>query len=273
MGSAGMMNDTCDLLVRNSALESIASNLVETGHWEVHTPGPEELVPTSPLDKTDADLVLRRTEIKHQSEYQYLSLWSETTYRITVDSCPVVEVPNIYPWYKILIEEKWHPAIDRGGWWYGPHLHPNTKVTNLPECATQPTIFSKWLPRRKSASNNYPVYVPSLPAYIDALIYHATHYKRSKSGLASISSWQIDNLTRYLYLELPHQQLPLLIELEEDLFMEDYLRRYRRKPRFVYRVAPGSENELEATRVNDWDPTSFPDWCGTMEWLKSRTQV
>jgi hypothetical protein len=69
-----------------------------------------------------------------------------------------------------------------------------------------------------------------------------------------LASWIIRNLTRYLYLELPHQQLPLLIELEEDEYMEEYLRDYKRKPRFVYREGRG-------TQVQEWDPTSYPDWC------------
>jgi hypothetical protein len=114
--------------------------------------------------------------------------------------------------------------------------------------------FSERLPRGKSPSNDYPVLVPSLPAYLDALIFHATHYKQSKQNFALLASWIIRNLTRYLYLELPHQQLPLLMELEEDEYMEEYLRDFKRKPCFVYQRGLG-------TRVQEWDPTSYPDWC------------
>lgn len=114
--------------------------------------------------------MLQKTKVEHESEYQYLSLWSETTYRISVDDCPIVEVPDVYPWHHILVEEKWHPALDReNGWWFGPRLHPDTKVPNLPERATQHTIFSEGLPRGKGPSNNYPIFVPSLPMYLDAL--------------------------------------------------------------------------------------------------------
>lgn len=148
MGSAGMMISSCDLLVRKSALESVASNLVETGHWEFHNPGPQIPGEPFPSVECDADLVLRRTEIKHESEYQYLNLWSETMYRISVDNCSVVEVLDVYPWHHILVEEKWHPDIDReDGWWFGPRLHPDTKVPNLPERVKPHIIFSKRLPR------------------------------------------------------------------------------------------------------------------------------
>lgn len=264
MGSAGTMTSSCDLIVRDSALESIASKIVETGNWEFHNPGPH--IPGKPIPSVecDADRVLRRTEIKHGSEYQYLNLWSEIVYRINVDTCPVVEVPDVYPWHHVLVEAKWHPAIEREDeWWFGPRLCPDTKLPNLPERATLNTIFSKGLPRGKGASNKCSVLVPSLPVYLDALIYQVTHYKQSKPGLASIASWQIRNLTRYLYLELPHQQLPLLIELEEYGFMEDYLQGYKRKPFYVYRRLPGSN--LESIQVKEWDPNSYPDWCKTLK--------
>jgi hypothetical protein len=114
--------------------------------------------------------------------------------------------------------------------------------------------FSAHLPRGKSPSNAHPILVPSLPAYLDALVFHETHYKKSKPGFKLLASWIMRNLTRYLYLELPHQQLPLLMELEEDEYMEEYLRGYKRKPFFVYRGGLG-------TRVREWDPDSYPDWC------------
>ena len=262
MGSAGTMMSGCDMLVLNDEVKSIAADLVKTGHWDFFDPGPHDPVKIPPLTECDADLVLQRTNIEQESGYEYLSLWSETTYHIKVDECPTVEVPDTYPWQNILVEEKWHPALDREDeWWFGPLLHPDTKVTNLPERARAPTILFKGLTRGKSLSNNHPILVPTLPTYLDALIYHKTQYRHSNPGLASIASiasWQIRNLTRYLYLELPHQQMPLLIELEAYEYMENYLRNFKRKPFFVYQTTPGTP--FEATPVKEWDPTSYPDW-------------
>ena len=265
MGSAGLLTIGCDILTRDGLLEIIASDIVSTGHWDFHDPGPQTPNEPYPCDTCDADLVLRRTDVEDENEYHYLSLWSETTYRIKVDECQLIEVPDMYPWQKILVEEKWHPALHReDGWWFGPRLHPASKAAaNLPEHTKAPTLFSETLPRGKSLSSKHAVYVPSLPTYLDALIYHRNQYKHSKPGLTLTSGCQIDNLTRYLYLELPCQQLPLLIELEEDKYMEGYLRTHKRKPRFVYRRTP--EGQFEATRVKEWDPTSYPDWCGALK--------
>jgi hypothetical protein len=47
--------------------------------------------------------------------------------------------------------------------------------------------------------------------------------------------------------------------MEEYEFMESYLKRFVRKPRFVYRV--DEKGEFEATRVREWDPESYPAWC------------
>ena len=68
---------------------------------------------------------------------------------------------------------------------------------------------------------------------MDALVYHTTRYRKSKNGTAVHAAWIVKNLVRYLYLELPHQQLPLLMEMD---------------------------GEFEAQQIRSWDPSSFPDW-------------
>ncbi|KAH6616793.1 hypothetical protein C7974DRAFT_442602 [Boeremia exigua] len=253
MGSAGALSRICDLLIKNSGLQSIGKALIQSGHWK--KANPKEQLGLHEVPESEADIFLQRTKVEDENEYEYLCLWSETTYHINVDTCPFVEVPDFYPWFVVLIEEKWHPAIGReDGWWYGPRLCSETKLRNLSEGAVAARTFSERFPRGKSPSNNHPILVPSLPAYLDALVFQATHYRESKQELALFASWIIRNLVRYLYLELPHQQLPLLIELEEDDYMEEYLRDYKRKPFFVYQEGVG-------TQVHKWDPASYPDWC------------
>ncbi|KAL1606301.1 hypothetical protein SLS60_003703 [Paraconiothyrium brasiliense] len=243
---------------------SIAAELIETNHWERVTAGLSPYSHTQPDSADDADVIVRKTTVDHDSKYtdfelNLLCLWSEATYRIHVDNCPTIEVPDFYVVNNVLIEEDWHPAAQRtDDFWYGPCPHLGSKIQNIPKWLTPRPLFVKGYPRGKSSSNNTPIFVPTLPTYLDALIYHATQYKESRRGLSSESSWQIRNLTRYLYLELPHQQLPPLIELEEDRFMEEYLRTYVRKPYFAYHNVPGLG--FTGTRVREWDPTSFPDY-------------
>ncbi|KAF2442007.1 hypothetical protein P171DRAFT_327385, partial [Karstenula rhodostoma CBS 690.94] len=263
MGSTGMCSRTCDMLIRDYQLESIAAKLVETNRWERIDLGLSPVSYTVPHSANDAEVILRKTTVDHDSMYtgfelNMLCLWSEATYRIQVDDCPTIEVPDFHCANNVLMEEKWHPATERTNVsWYGPCPYENSTIQNIPEWRTRQPLFTKGYPRGKSPSHNTPIFVPSLPNYLDALIYHVTHYKESRRGLSSESSWQIRNLTRYLYLELSHQQLPLLIELEEYEFMEEYLRAFVRKPRFVYNNVPGLG--FVATRIREWDLPISPD--------------
>lgn len=263
MGSAGCLTLIYELLIKDSALQSISTALVQSGHWlRTSPPSQPSLSVHDELRKLKyADFSLERTKIEDENEYAYLCLWSESTYHINVDECPFIEVPDFYPWYNVLIEEKWHPCLgtDReDGWWYGPQLIASTNQPNVPERAVAPQTFHPRLPRGKSPSNPHLIFVPSLPAYMDALVYHTTRYRQSKEGLALHSAWIVKNLVRYLYLELPHQQLPLLMEMEEDGYMEEYFKDYKTKPFFVYGIAEGV---FESKQVRLWDPSSYPEWC------------
>ena len=101
---------------------------------------------------------------------------------------------------------------------------------------------------------------------MDALVYHTTRYWKSKNGMALDSACIVSNLVRYLYLELPHQQLPQLMELEEDGYMEEYFKDYKRKPFLVYRIVEGV---FESQQVKLWDPSSYPEWCVAKVWPPS----
>jgi hypothetical protein len=114
------------MLVRDSAVESIALDLIKTGHWELEDSNSHgfkkhqathDLKEAYPTVACDTEIDLQRIDITHDSEYRYLTLWPEKLYHINVDECPTVEVPDVYPWHTTLIEEKWHPAVDRESGW------------------------------------------------------------------------------------------------------------------------------------------------------------
>lgn len=47
-------------------------------------------------------------------------------------------------------------------------------------------------------------------------MYHKTHYANSKRVLASVANLQINNLTKDLFLELPHQMNPLVFQVDAE---------------------------------------------------------
>lgn len=265
MGSAGNLTNTCDILIRDNSIDRIATSLISTNHWVLYEPGADEVDSWCAGAEFEADIVLIRHTYTNENEFLFLCLWTESTYHINVDNVDKVEVPDVYPWQIILIESAWHPALHRtDGWWFGPHLNPDVYSAHphLPITAAAPRIITHGLPQGRSAGHTQKIFVPSLCPYLDALVYHKRYYQKSKPGLAVESGLQISNLTRYLYLELEGQRNALLMMMEEDEFMETYLKGYKRKPFFVYGTKEqDGKNVLLSKRVQKWDPNSYPDWC------------
>jgi hypothetical protein len=234
MGSNVILPSACDLLIRDDEIDSVTSALIRSGHWNLQISEPQDFWTQHYSIHRDADVLLQTTANPLHWEYSHLRLYSESSYRLSVDTSPLIHVPDVYPWKTMLIEEDWHPANNRtDDYWYGPHVHPTSKL-NYPEGAALPTAFPPGLPRGISPIKTNGVYIPTLSRYLDSLIYHKTQYRDTKRGLSMQATWLIENLVRYLFLELSHQRLPLLAELKEGEYMDAYLERYIRKPFYVY---------------------------------------
>jgi len=105
MGSAGTMTDVCEIFIRNNTLKTVALDLLATERWEVNERDPEDIFGNDPVSNCDADIVLRKTSTENEDEIRYLALWSDTAYHMDIDSCITTEVPDVYCWQPILVEE------------------------------------------------------------------------------------------------------------------------------------------------------------------------
>ncbi|KAH8706079.1 hypothetical protein GQ44DRAFT_732175 [Phaeosphaeriaceae sp. PMI808] len=120
MGARGFADyPSMDVLLRNGQLHSITSDMVRTGHWkDFDAQGLEAMelqdIPMcgNSAELRGADVVLERTNHDTLQIY-YIRFWSEETYRISIDSCQLIEVPDVYAWRPYLMEEEYHPAISR----------------------------------------------------------------------------------------------------------------------------------------------------------------
>lgn len=265
MGCAAGADEGFDLLIRDSQLSTIATELRATGLWALFDPASEvEDYRSNPLKDdhgrellvkscNDADVALEYTGTL-EVQFNYLRLWSDTTYKMMVDDEDhFIEVPELNPWNVVLVEEEMHPAISRhDGWWYGPAILSNQD--HHPK-----HIFSTVWPRAKGPVITMPLLIPKVIVYLDTLVCQEKNYRISKPGLASVAQWQIGNLVRYLYLDLPHQKHALLFQLgwEAENYMESYLGRYKRKPFYVM----SSSNSIEGrpVLVKKEDPESYPE--------------
>ncbi|OBT77207.1 hypothetical protein VF21_04026 [Pseudogymnoascus sp. 05NY08] len=263
MGCASSVDECFDIVLRKSQVPSIVTDLVETGYWttvDCHTEYGQILESEADWKVTEdgqhvkflrylseADIVLKWIGIEAIG-FGYMAIWTDETFHIDVDDCELVEVPELHAWSPFLVEKEFHPSLHReDDWFYGPKT--------LDDAGDDYRIFSTIFHRAKGARNTTPINVLSIPAYLDVLVYQKTHYETSKPELASIADWQIRNLTRYLYLELPHQREPLLfkVEAETENFLLPYLAKWKRKPHYV------STRSGRVVLANIWDPASYPE--------------
>ncbi|OBT89770.1 hypothetical protein VE02_01374 [Pseudogymnoascus sp. 03VT05] len=275
MGCSSSVEGCFDIVLRKSQVPSIATDLVETGYWAIvncHTEFGQTL--ESDADWTvsgdgehvgflrylcEADMVLRWVGAEAIG-FDYMAVWTDDSFHINVDDCELVEVPELHAWSPFLVEKEFHSSLHRDdGWFFGPNT--------LDDVSNSYPIFSTIFHRAKGARNVSSINILSIPAYLDALVYQSTNYKTSKHELASTADWQIRNLTRYLFLELPHQRDSILFQVkaETENFLLPYLARWKRKPHYVTSRSRG------LVLVNDWDPDSYPEdtfppvvWKGRM---------
>lgn len=226
MGCSSCVDAGFDLVLRARQLPAIVTSLVESGYWTTFD-GPKALevfksdAAWQYLENLEDRKILKylceavavlKWEGIEGIEFSYMRLWTDEIYHIDVDASPLVEVPELYPWNPFLVEKEFHPAFRRDdGWFCGPPTLDDRTSNDGAD-----GIFSTLYQRAKGAQNTTPVHVLSIPAYMDALVYHKTHYVTSKPRLASTADWQINSLTKNLFLELPHQINQLFFQVEAE---------------------------------------------------------
>jgi hypothetical protein len=270
MGCAGCVDEGFDMVFRTNQIKEIAVDLVKTGHWEVFDAVMErekfEGSNYDPLTHGDmvlfalcseADTVLKNVDLENLG-FSYLRLWSEKTYMFSIDASSLVRVPGLFAKNSCLVEEEHHPASQRqDGWWYGPALIPNAESRGPDE-----------VPDENLSTGNpiglHSFFVPKIPADLDALVAQKTQYLSAKPQLCSIASWQVRNLARYLFLELPHQKDAILFQVEAntEIYLQSFLDHYRRKPFYVL------DADGKPMLVSQWDPKTYPGYL-TLAWKQS----
>lgn len=166
---------------------------------------------------SDIDIVLQCLD--HSVPWDYLRLVPEDLYFLSVDG-PTVEVPDLMDGHSFLIESEYHP--DKKNFRYGPYsLSPLD--TRIPPSH-----------RPRATGSKFPIMIPTIQAYLNALFDQSREYKGCKGlrrAICTAAVWNIRNFIRYLFLELPHQRALILSRLDRrnQGAMEDNLDRYRRK--------------------------------------------
>ncbi|KAG0133732.1 hypothetical protein HOY82DRAFT_251854 [Tuber indicum] len=137
-----------DILVRTSQAASICQALSQTGEWlEVDQSSIPGLVRLA--ERAERRSIRR---FKRHDDQWYISLCSEDTYRLAIDT-EKVQVPHPINFNSVLMEPEFRPnPADRR---FKPYL------------ITDKNIEFVWAP---GGSVSFPVFVPSIPEYVDSCL-------------------------------------------------------------------------------------------------------
>ncbi|KAL3689378.1 hypothetical protein R1sor_015687 [Riccia sorocarpa] len=204
-----------DLLIKDSQLDDIIAKFLATGLYE----RVEQDIKYRLRDPYVMQVPRLRRIDQHPFRYVPLNLWSESIYMLPVTS-PLVEVPAPMGLIINLVEDRFD-------------LIPGGRSISYE------TVLARGLPivpnkLALSAEFKVPVYIPSIPPFIDALLDKIRH---PKTMGGSLPPYHLSNFIRYLHLEKPSQRQKLIPELakrnREDMVIK--LNKYKRKPKFDFR--------------------------------------
>lgn len=187
--------------------------LVDLGRWEVVERSPS----SHGLDPPEGVPLLKGSNA--DDEPCFLSLWTESDYHLSVDGGTMIEVPDCRAHNDVLIQKEFHP--DREKLRYGPRLLTSKGIQ-----------FVSSRPAR-SGKQMTPIFIPTIPALLDALLDQARYLKENFPDHSSCYRplIHVGNMIRYLHLEEPHQKEALLpkLALRNQDYIIERLRRYKRK--------------------------------------------
>ena len=130
----------------------------------------------------------------------FITFWSESAYHLSVDD-EKVEVPNAVPLQRVLIEDRFNMKQ--------PFRFHHAKMTE------RKPPFVPLILARTPKDDAPPVYIPSIPRMVEALIRQALYSPNSNIHLRSSDSPSISlgYFIRYLRLTEPEQRAKILSAL------------------------------------------------------------
>lgn len=226
-----------DLLVRDSEIEAIKADILATGQYELV----EQNLKLRLSDPYTRQVPRLQLKTEDNTWYNCISLWSERVYMLSVDG-EKVQVPETHAWNVNIMEERFdvHPS-----WADAASVGYTTRV------AYDVMILTEI--RSQSADKRDPIYIPSIPRMIDALLDQARYRVMHPEEFPTPGDrprYHLRNFIRYLHLEKPTQREKVLPELVERNRgeMEVLLNKYKRKP--LVTLASIQAEELERKKAS-----------------------
>lgn len=176
-----------DILIRSNNLQAIIDDLVASGLWEISSNYSED---KSMVNTTDVREVWLKSRL-YDPVFEYLRLWPEDLYQLSVNFCNVITVPDVYALNEVLLEEEYYR--DPYGLPGPPRLGSLAKF-NL---RVQPCIQM----RAKILRRDIAIYVITIEDHLNALLDQRKLEILTKRNNGNVPEWHIRKFIRYLYLE------------------------------------------------------------------------
>ncbi|KAA6410355.1 MAG: hypothetical protein FRX48_05776 [Lasallia pustulata] len=220
MGVRVSPEEDLDLLLRDSDMQIIMADLLATDQFDLV----EQNLDIRLSDTYTQQVPRLRFKTNDNISYGCISLWSERVYMLNINS-EKIEVLDTYPWNVVLMEERFdlHPS-----WAQAASISYTTLISK--GVMVLPSTLAR------SADMNYPIYIPTIPRILDALLdqarYRITYAENFPGKGGNRPSYHLSNFVRYLHLEKPQQRERLLPELAERNrgAMEAAINKFKRKP-------------------------------------------
>jgi hypothetical protein len=208
------------LLIRDSEMEAIEGDLLATGKYELV----EQNLDLQFSDSYTRQVPRLRLKTNGNTSYSCISLWSERAYMLKVDG-EKIEVPDPHAWNVVLMEDRFdlHPS-----WALATSISYTTRIAEgiqvLPPALAQ------------SANMKFPIYIPTIPRILDALLdqarYRVTYAENFPAKPGNRPKYHLQTFVRYLHLEKPWQRERVLPELagRNRAETEAIIDKFKRKP-------------------------------------------
>ncbi|THW99297.1 hypothetical protein D6D13_10202 [Aureobasidium pullulans] len=198
MGINAPLDPACDIVLRKNQFIRIVTHLANHKDWKItdmrhEDPNLGYSFRHDPIFAEADALLERKCWTDDGVNARYLRIWSDETLHLNIRSrSQLVRVPDSHTRKPVLVEMDYHPCRHRDDdVWFGPD------TMNM-AMESSPLTFN--LPRRGLPYRNYRVYIPTIPAYWDALV--AQKEQDDKRGLRKSASRQMNLLFRYLLRDL-----------------------------------------------------------------------
>lgn len=197
-GSNPLPDIAIDILVSTSQVHAILDDLIASHEWTLSSyPASETSFGMNTYQNCSSvkDFWLVSTEPNSSGTlgFQYLRLWPEHLYHISIADCTKLENPDLIPRMCVLKEEEYYRD---------PHNRFGPRRLSVLEARSEQILLPA-SSRCRLRSRNIAIYIPSIQDHLNALLYQRREEYTTGRRCGNAPEWHINNFIRYHVWDWP----------------------------------------------------------------------